>query len=362
MSRHRSSRVWALMSAMLVCTLGLISSAGIRVASCAQQAAAATGGGGDDDTARAIKLYTQGDLTGAIEALRGLIKLHKENADAWLYFGLALNRVGQIKEARKAFEQAVKLSPNSSVAHTGWAYTLLLTDKKREALREAGRALELNDNDAVAHYIVGVVRLKETELSDALRKADDALRIDSKFWPALLLRAQAVIGLYVAEAYPSEQSKGSDKATSQPLKRPLLREAVESLEKYLQFNGRASDAKLWREQLEALRPYAEYTDKPVSERTTFSPREVTTKARLLSRPEPMYTAKAREAGIQGTVVLRAILAADGTVRNILLLRHLNHGLSEEAIRVARQIKFIPATMNGRPVSQFIQIEYNFSLY
>ncbi len=33
-----------------------------------------------------------------------------------------------------------------------------------------------------------------------------------------------------------------------------------------------------------------------------------------------------------------------------------------AVRAARRIKFVPATRDGRPVSQFIQIEYNFNLY
>jgi hypothetical protein len=32
-----------------------------------------------------------------------------------------------------------------------------------------------------------------------------------------------------------------------------------------------------------------------------------------------------------------------------------------AVKAARQIKFIPATKDGRPVSQFIQIEYNFRI-
>jgi hypothetical protein len=37
-------------------------------------------------------------------------------------------------------------------------------------------------------------------------------------------------------------------------------------------------------------------------------------------------------------------------------------LTEKAISAARMIKFMPAMKDGRAVSQYIQIEYNFNLY
>ncbi|HEX8922472.1 MAG TPA: energy transducer TonB, partial [Pyrinomonadaceae bacterium] len=98
-----------------------------------------------------------------------------------------------------------------------------------------------------------------------------------------------------------------------------------------------------------------------TERTVFMPLELTTKARLLSRPEPEFTEAALNARVSGTIVLRAVFAADGTVQNILVLRSLPYGLTERAVKAARKIKFVPATKDGRSVSQFIQIEYNFHL-
>jgi hypothetical protein len=38
------------------------------------------------------------------------------------------------------------------------------------------------------------------------------------------------------------------------------------------------------------------------------------------------------------------------------------GLTEQAIKAARRIKFIPATKDGQPVSTYIQLEYNFNLF
>ena len=67
--------------------------------------------------------------------------------------GLALNRDGDAKGARKAFETAVKLRPDDAVAHAGLAYVLLLADKTGDAAREAKRALEIDAQNADAHYI-----------------------------------------------------------------------------------------------------------------------------------------------------------------------------------------------------------------
>ena len=94
----------------------------------------------------------------------------------------------------------------------------------------------------------------------------------------------------------------------------------------------------------------------------LSSREVEQRARLLSKPEPKYTEEARRNQISGTVLLRAVFASSGEVVQIRALSSLPFGLTERAIAAAREIKFVPATKDGRPVSVFMQLEYNFNLY
>ncbi len=94
----------------------------------------------------------------------------------------------------------------------------------------------------------------------------------------------------------------------------------------------------------------------------FSGKEVSTKARVISKPEPNYTEDARKNQVTGTVVLRAILTSGGQVSGIRAVSGLPHGLTERAIAAARNIKFVPATKDGRPVSMHIQLEYSFNLY
>ncbi|HEY6805954.1 MAG TPA: energy transducer TonB [Pyrinomonadaceae bacterium] len=94
----------------------------------------------------------------------------------------------------------------------------------------------------------------------------------------------------------------------------------------------------------------------------FTGKDVTSKARLISKPEPQYTEDARKNQVTGTVVLKVVFASSGQVTNIRTVSGLPYGLTERAIAAARQIKFVPATKDGHQVSMWMQLEYNFNLY
>lgn len=94
----------------------------------------------------------------------------------------------------------------------------------------------------------------------------------------------------------------------------------------------------------------------------FSGKDVTQKARVLSKPEPPYTEEARKNQITGTVVLQVVFASSGEVTQIRAIKPLPFGLTEKAIAAARQIKFVPAMKDGHPVSMYMHLEYAFNLY
>lgn len=86
------------------------------------------------------------------------------------------------------------------------------------------------------------------------------------------------------------------------------------------------------------------------------------RALIVYKPEPGYTEEARKKRVGGTVILRVVLATDGSVTNVEPTRWLPNGLTERAIRAARQMLFFPARTGGQPVSQNVTLEYNFSVY
>lgn len=91
-----------------------------------------------------------------------------------------------------------------------------------------------------------------------------------------------------------------------------------------------------------------------SDERVYAVRDVTQRARVKSKPEPDHPT-----GIDGTVVLRAVLSASGKVTKIRVLAALPGGLTEESIKAAGKIKFEPAVKDGRFVAQHIQLEYSF---
>jgi len=99
-----------------------------------------------------------------------------------------------------------------------------------------------------------------------------------------------------------------------------------------------------------------------TEQKFFTGKEVDTKARLISKPEPSYTAAAKQNQVVGTVVLKVVFSASGKVTNIRVAHGLPDGLTERAIEAARKIKFVPASREGKFVSMWMQLEYNFNLY
>lgn len=86
-----------------------------------------------------------------------------------------------------------------------------------------------------------------------------------------------------------------------------------------------------------------------------------TELEVLSKPPVRYTPEARQAKVQGDVVLRVTFMADGQVVVNGVVRGLGHGLDQEATREAQQIKFRPATRDGHPINLTTNITITFQL-
>jgi TonB family protein len=81
------------------------------------------------------------------------------------------------------------------------------------------------------------------------------------------------------------------------------------------------------------------------------------------QPIPSYTAEAKAAKIEGTILLQAVIRKDGTVSDAKVLRGLGHGLDEAAVNaVAKDWRFKPGTLDGQPVNVRANVEISFRLY
>lgn len=83
-------------------------------------------------------------------------------------------------------------------------------------------------------------------------------------------------------------------------------------------------------------------------------------AKLISQPRPMYPPLAKQARIQGTVRLQAIIAKDGSVIQLEVLA--GHPLLvQAALDAVRQWRYQPTLLNGEPVEVVTMVDVVFSL-
>ena len=87
----------------------------------------------------------------------------------------------------------------------------------------------------------------------------------------------------------------------------------------------------------------------------------TTPVEILAKPKPNYTEEGRKLKIEGEVRLEVQFTASGEVRVVRILQGLGHGLDEQAVRAAEQIKFKPAQREGKPVDSNATLHIIFQL-
>ncbi|MEE2777463.1 MAG: TonB family protein [Acidobacteriota bacterium] len=81
----------------------------------------------------------------------------------------------------------------------------------------------------------------------------------------------------------------------------------------------------------------------------------------LFAPQPGYTEEARQARVQGVVILQAVINVLGNVTNVKVLKGLPQGLAEAAVDTVGTWQFRPATLKGQPVPVYYNFTVNFSL-
>jgi len=85
-----------------------------------------------------------------------------------------------------------------------------------------------------------------------------------------------------------------------------------------------------------------------------------TQGMIIRKIQPAYPPLARQARIQGPVVLQAEIGKDGSIQNLRLISG-HPMLAPAAIEAIKQWKYKPYILNGEPVEVETTITYNFTL-
>lgn len=85
-------------------------------------------------------------------------------------------------------------------------------------------------------------------------------------------------------------------------------------------------------------------------------------ANLIRKVTPIYPATAKLDGVEGTVIMKAVIGKEG---NILSLEQVNKMVDQRLVEVAldavKQWQYKPTLLNGQPVEVITEIEVNFTL-
>lgn len=286
----------------------------------------------------------------AIRYLERATDAYPDNSEAWYFLGYAYLKTSEFKQAADALETSVKLNPNFSDAHSAYAQALVKLRRLPDASVAASLALSLDPSQNEASYLIGVLNLRRGLLDEVVKQMDTATGANPLFAEAYLLKALALVG------NPENKNivdQGSDKTKTTE----RYRGAIDALRTYVGLKPDNENVRLWSEQIDSIDFYLKGDFSEIE-----SAKGVSSRAKTIEKREPAYTEEARQFLISGVVVLKAVFASDGTVKHVLILKSLPGGLTEQSIIASKSIRFSPATVNGNPVSTWMQLEYNFNLY
>jgi hypothetical protein len=103
-------------------------------------------------------------------------------------------------------------------------------------------------------------------------------------------------------------------------------------------------------------------DKSENSSESISPKLENKGVQLFTKPRPVYTEIARKNNYEGSVTMRVTFLANGGIGSVQPIDEIPYGLTEEAIKAARKIVFIPAKRNGINISESKRVQYSFTIY
>jgi TonB family protein len=240
-----------------------------------------------------------------------------------------------------------KAQQTTASDETARAVALFQQGRNDEAIKGLRAAVKRNKGDLPAWHFLGMALEKKGDANGAGKAHEAAAKLGDDFLTSQL-----------------DQNKPRQEISKDVvLMQDQLVLAARSGERYLALHPTLSDPKRqeWEIRNYALQEFANIAKNPEII-NVYGSNDVQEKARVLVKPDPLYTAEARNNEISGTVVLKVVFGVNGRLIRIHATSGLPNGLTERAIAAARKIKFIPARKDGKPISSYAQLEYTFTIY
>lgn len=168
--------------------------AGTSAAASTPGAAASVAGDAASLLASGQSKLSAGNLDAAVADFQGSLNKGK-SLDGYFGLGNAYTRQGNLVEAEKAYNEALKINPNHVATLSNLGVVYYQQAKLADAKRIFERALAAKPDDAETHYLLGATQLQLNELDAAEKSLNRALELkpqlpEAQFGIAMLRQMQ----------------------------------------------------------------------------------------------------------------------------------------------------------------------------
>ena len=330
--------------------------------------------------------YSVSELSGGIEvddSSFSVQALSPTQADALRADFLAHD--GRESDARAMLQDVLRNDPANSGARETMGYIAYRQHNFDEARRWCQEAIKLDPNSFVAHHFFAAASIRKGTPDKASQAAVEeslraAIKINPSFAPAYdaLAIFYSARGLNLTEAYdliekavqlgPGVPELRIDEA--QVLSNlNKTKEAVEVLQLAMRMSHTPEQIAAAENVLENVRKFDAERAKLRAPNKSIPPTRAgppapagDTPPHPINSPEVEYTEEARAAKFQGTCVVQMVVGIDGKATNIVVTKKVGYGMDERAVETVSQWTFEPGRHNGKPVPRRLSLSLEFKLF
>jgi len=259
-----------------------------------------------------------------------------------------------LDKAGEAYRKALAIKPDDSAYHNNYALVLAQARQFGQAQAELSKAAQLDPGQAGKYYYnFGALLVNTGQTDQAVDAFQKAIEIDPKFADAHYQYGLILIG----------------KITTAPdgkIVPPIG--TKDAFQKYLELRPDGPRADFAKRMLRLVADVTEMSAAPPSPPPVVSganPQRIRVggnvqAAMLITNVTPVYPGDAKEARIQGTVRMSAVIGEEGRIQSLALVS--GHPLlAPAAIAAVEQWVYKPTLLNGHSVEVITQIDVNFTL-
>jgi TonB family protein len=301
----------------------------------------------------AAQARAAGNWKKAIALLEGATELAPDRDLLWFKLGDAYRGAKKYQDAVTAYNRAISIKALAPYYNNlGEAESKL--GNVSDAVHAYRNAAQLDPEKSGQYdFNIGAVETNAGDLEAADAAYDDAIRADPDFSKSYYFKGINLLG-------DSQTARGQAEIPS---------EAVALFEKYLELSPDGRYADMCHKAVDFISHEIRTTYKrgETADRRSAPPEERNYESapsretnQFVTRIQPAYPALAREAKIQGTVTLLAVIEKDGSIASLDVLSG-NPFLIEAALDAVKGWKYKPYKIGGHVAVVHTQILVNFTL-